>query len=443
MAHPSPHHVPHAAADAADDPAGMVRRGSATFDDLLQRAGSHILDAQQHCAELTVREVEYAVASHRDLAAALALLGRTLVGPQPAAGRIAPEVATARRGVAALEQLGAARPWDEPIPVTGPCEDLHGAARAVRAAADLWSTHHDPAGAPRGPESSRLRHPAVLGAASRAWLELVGSSAVVADRLADLVAALDVDPSLSRKLRLHPRVPGASSAITGGQLEHVGVTVARPPIRQQQGPLTELHDRVLGVRQRAWSMARNGSAPVLALKNMAAIGEALSRAARAVEWVESPAWARATGGPTHTRSGGAWAEVCEIVSTLRSPHYLKHPIQVERMAIERLLARVTARGSGIPRAEVAAALADAIQLYSQVAMFNLDALLQAHARGDVYIVGSAIPGNVITRGCDVLLEVKLAKSIAPVPAFTIRRLQRAYRAVAPGPDPVANDPTAA
>ena len=102
---------------------------------------------------------EVAVA-HRDLSFALAHLGRVLA--QPAAGATDQGRRRARRhGPEArllrdLERRGAPRDWSVSPPEDGTAaRDLWESARAIRAAADLWATHHTPAGAPRSPESSR------------------------------------------------------------------------------------------------------------------------------------------------------------------------------------------------------------------------------------------------------------------------------------------------
>lgn len=428
---------------------GAAPAASASFGDLLLRAGHHLDQARQLCATLPAEEsaIGDAVAAHRDISSALALLGRVLAEPQHDAGRRAgSDAADPWRPVRALERLGAPRPWDQPAPATPPGTELHAAARSVRAAADLWTTHHDPAGAPRGPESSRVRHPAVLGAASRDWRGLVDASALIAEQLCVLVASHDLDPTLAHGVQQYPRTAGSdASPGPGPDHDRLGITVARPAVRRQHGPLAELADRLLAVRQMAWTMARAGSAPVVVLRNMAEIGVSLCRAADASAGPDRFAAARGPRGLTRPAAtpGAGWREVAEIVSTLRSLHPVHHSVQVERMAIERILGQITARGSALPRAEVATALADAVQLYSQVAGFNREALRQAHMRGDMYIRASCIPGNAVARSNDALLHIKLSGVIAPAPAFTVRRLDRAYRSVTGGQDPVLGGPRAA
>ena len=189
-----PGHTP-----SPDRPPGPTpaRRSSTTYSELTRRAAGCISLAHTSTqAGADDPQAQAALlAAHRDLAAALVHLGRTLArpmaaprtegadhpspGPFPRRRRGGPDARLLR----SLATEAVARDWCEPPPGEGPAAELAQAARFIRTAADLWATHHDGAGRPRSAEASRMRHPAMLGAASREWRSLVALAAEAADAM--------------------------------------------------------------------------------------------------------------------------------------------------------------------------------------------------------------------------------------------------------------------
>ncbi|MGB7962606.1 MAG: hypothetical protein WCF12_06550, partial [Propionicimonas sp.] len=218
--------------------------------------------------------LEDAVAAHRDLTAALAHLGRTIAAP----GGEPRDLPLIER----LESIARPRAWTAPGPSTEPGVALDHSARLTRAAADLWATHHTPAGAPRSPEASRLRHPAVLGAASRSWRDLVAAAADSCAALGARAEELGIgNPASMLQDRADPAgdYPRPEPSRIASPPAPVAITVARPAVCTAQGPMVELTDRVNRLRHLAWSLAAQEMAPAHVLRNLAATGAALGQAA--------------------------------------------------------------------------------------------------------------------------------------------------------------------
>lgn len=371
--------------------------------------------------------------AHRDLTAALTHLGRTLAGP----GGEPPDLPLIER----LEAVACTRDWAAPLPASEPGKALTQGARLTRAAADLWSTHHTATGAPRSPEAARLRHPAVLGAANRGWKDLVAAAA-------DTCAALD---ARAEELGLEGPVAATGTTLTiasyprpepsgpESPAARVAITVARPAVRTAEGPMAELSDRVDRLRHLAWSMANHGIAPAHVLRNLAATGLGLSRAAAQSSRDAMKALPR---GP---RSGDlriaadcaaqrseAWRIVAGHVAALRTPDSTRHSIQIERIQIERLLKQVTRAEAATPLPSTAEDLVRLTLEFDEVARLNALALRKAHSRGDVLIAGRAVPRELLAERDD-LLRARLTNIAVRAPQMSVRRIERAYRAVT-GPD---------
>lgn len=421
--------------------------------------------------------------AHRDLSAALAHLGRTLMLPIATAPTTQRRAARRRgptgRVLMDLERRGRGRDWALPEPDPGTAaRDVWEAARAIRAAADLWATHHSASGAPRTPESSRMRHPAVLGAATREWEALVATARDVADALLraigtdhhDQAQRVDSGADLTHLVSY----PGTTArAMAAGSV--VDVTVARPLPSRSGDALTLLAESVTRLRQAAWTLAESGQAPIPALANLAAVGAALSLAA--AEAAETLVGAEGVGVPEpadRAHSGGsgraavrvgasdhpgaealrrmhaAWAEAGEALADLRSPHPSTTILQVERLDVLALLRRVhterrqvdssdrTATGAGGSAADLAALA----RSYADVAGFNARGLGAAAARGDIYIRGEALPQHSLARRPD-LLQAKLEKALVPAPTVVVMALEGSYRGVLRALDDHARDGTPA
>ena len=380
------------------------------------------------------------VAAHQDLAAALIHLGGTLTRPL----RPGPEGPGRRRGgpdarlLRSLETVARARDWTTPGPADGPGADLSEAARLIRSAADLWATHHCADGRPRSPEASRMRHPSTLGAASREWRTLVTLAATVAEALAENGPYPTLSEAEMVALRDFPR-PGKGTRESAAPHGLLDLTVARPGIRRGRPALEELADRASRLRHVAWTLAEVGSAPATVHGNLAAIGIALNRATAMAHRSLAQGTAVAPTRERHVEaairaeeSESRWREVADQIRALRTPHPGAHPIQIERLDIDRLLSRAVPSGVPLVRPEVGWSLSRIADSFSEVAAHNASALRAAHDRGDLLLVGRAIPTDALPRRPD-LLEARLTDQVIPAPTTVITRLEASYRAIAREP----------
>jgi hypothetical protein len=434
----SPLHAP-APAAAAALASVPARRSSTTYADLTSQAARCIARARamacSPAAGARGTNATDAAALH-DLAAALVNLGEALARPlAPAAGpprrrRGGPDARLLR----SLEAVAVARDWSEPRPAEGPGAALAEAAFLIRSAADLWSTHHSADGRPRSPEASRMRHPATLGAASSEWRTLVARTADTGEAMAQHSARSGLSETAVEDLRKFPRPHGEGSAPAARE-DLLDLTVARPGIRRGQLPLDELSDRVTRLRHLAWTLAEVGSAPATVQGNLAAIAISLHRAAanahRSMAEHAPPGPARTRHLKAATRAEKAqlrWRDVAAHVQALRTPHPGAHPIQIERLDIERLLSRVAPSGLPQSKPEVGWALSRIAESFVEVAEHNAVALRAAQDRGDLLLVGRAIPTEALSRRPD-LLTARLTDQVIPAPTAMITRLESSYRAI--------------
>jgi len=402
-------------------------------------------------------------AAYRDLADALAHLGSMLMTPAPrvpTAGR----TTRVRRGpdthlLASLREVARARDWDDPHPVEGIAADLDRAAVLLRAAADLWATHHTPDGHPRSIEGSRMRHPATLGAALREWRWMVTLSTALAAALADREGAtgLTAGSEDHHDLASFPLPAGgtaragsaragsaragsarAGSARAGTPPGLLDLTVARPGRLRGQPPLSELAQRIDRLRYLAWKLAETGSAPATVHGNMAAIAVAVHQAAAEAHrsmarcMPVGPEWRRHVQAEARAREGlSRWQVVVEEVRSLRSAHPATHPIQVERLDIHRLLGRLAPRTGAVTSREICTELSRLAESFADIAGSNAQAVRAAHDRGDLLLIGRAIPQEALPRRPD-LLRARLSDEVIPAPALSIGRLEATYRDIARG-----------
>ena len=217
------------------------------------------------------------------------------------------------------------------------------------------------------------------------------------------------------------------------------LTVARPGIRRGQPPLDELADRVARLRHLAWTLAEAGSAPATVHGNLAAIGVALHRAAAhahqslAERAPNSCARQRHVEAASRAQEAQAqWREVAGQVRALRTPHPQAHPIQIERLDIDRLLSRAAPGGIPLSRPEVGWALSRIAESFTEVAAHNAAALTAAQDRGDLLLIGRAIPTGALPRRPD-LLEARLTDQVIPAPTGVVATLVANYRAIAREP----------
>ena len=214
--------------------------------------------------------------------------------------------------------------------------------------------------------------------------------------------------------------------------------VARPQVRRGGPPLDELSDRVDRLRHLAWTLADLGSAPATVHTNFAAIGRSLHRAAHAAHEAlasraaDAPARERHLAAMARAQAGAArWQEVFDQLRALRTPHTSTHPIQIERLDIDRLLSRAAPSGVLLFRPEVAWTLSRIAESFGDVAVHNVRAVRGAQERGDLLLLGRAIPSDILARRPD-LVVARLADQVIPAPTATVRRLEASYRMVSPG-----------
>ncbi len=383
--------------------------------------------------------------AHRDLAAALAHLGRALT--RPPAG-VTARGSTRRRGgtegrlLRCLEVVAAPRDWETPMPATGPRGALADASVLIRAAADLWATHHTADGQPRSPDAARMRHPSTLGAASRQWRLLVRLLAGALTSHPDVAAGLtaperDAVDTLSRTTR--------TAKPSEASLKLLELTVAHPVPRRGQPALDALGDRVGRLRRLVWALAETGGSPAVVQSNIAAIGIALNRAAATVHRHEAHR-ARHVGARSRhldaaaraESAGSAWRFVAEQLRDLRTPHPGSHPIQIERLEIDRLLAGVATDAGAGTRPEIAWTLGRLAASFAEIADLSRRALQGGYERGDLLLLGRAIPTEALSRRPD-LLQARLTDQVVQAPTAVFTQLECAYRAAA-GDAPITQAP---
>ena len=242
---------------------------------------------------------------------------------------------------------------------------------------------------------------------------------------------------------IFPEVPasrlGAVSAIHRDQ--PVDFTVARPGVRRTQGTLTELADRVDRLRHLAWATGGSASpsqvsgTPAIVLANLAAIGVALNRAAAQAHRTA----AAAVSGPSravHLQAAEQaqatqlrWRDAADLIRCLRTPHAPTHPVQVERLDIHALLRQLPSAPRATAAIETAWALTRITDAYAEVAEHNAEGLALAHERGDLLLLGRAIPRDALPRRPD-LLAARLHDQVINTPTLVVDRLIDLYRELA-------------
>lgn len=451
---PTPHRIPVALPPADSRQIGASRRspslvdparsGPATYSELTRSAATALAQALVSCADeaLTIAALHESVAAHRHVTARLVLLGRAITAPLYATRSRATAQDPGRRATAdarllrQLESVAQPRDWSAPVPAAGSTAGwLHRAADLVGAAAELWATHHDPAGSARGPEASRLRHPATLGAAVREWRELVLVAGAMADELVGAATSfLPAGEDRARLLVGLPKYPQPAWRRDRRPRHPLTLTVARPHPRSVDD-LQALRERVRHLRHTAWRLGRAGIAPVPVVANLAAIGVLLHQAASEARRGEraapehGPVAAAPVALPSPSQRTGteAWREVGRAAEPLRSPHPAQTAVQVERLDVRRLLERLVpaedARRGSVNQATVQA-LADLAAEFDLMAPDLLRAVRGAAGRNELYVRGRALTNDLLPRSPE-LLEAKLRDGIAPAPTAMLRRLEAA------------------
>ena len=77
-------------------------------------------------------------------------------------------------------------------------------------------------------------------------------------------------------------------------------------------------------------------------------------------------------------------------------------------------------------------------MFSQIAAFHAESIRSAHERGDLLLMGRAVPTEALPRRPE-LLEARLSDRVIPAPSHTITQLEAAYRAIAEHQDVAVPD----
>ncbi len=376
-------------------------------------------------------------AAHRDLTHALAHLGSTLLGlgsvSTLAAARPSGPADSDRRLVMLLARRAVLHDWEQPPAEVGTTADrLAQAARALRAAADLWATHHTQVGEARSPEASRMRHPAMLGAAVREWRGLVVMARAMADQLSHHSRASGRRAPLYRDLIGYP-VPRDGGPTSEARV--IDLTVARPARRRSSDPLIEIEERTTQLRALAWRMSQAGMAPVDLLANAAAIAVVLANAAERTS--RSAARLDPDAAPAHllaadraAAQGRAWRAVGPLLHDLRSPLRPSPALVTERRDLETLVERAAAATGTTSRAdEVADVLVRASDRFADVAAYLALALRRARGRRAVLLSGRALTHTMLGKK-DKLLTAKVRDQVVVAPDRIVVSIEQALRAAA-------------
>lgn len=395
-----------------------------------------------------------AVTAHADLSSALVDLGGTIRGTACRRRDSADS-----RVLAALDERSRRTPWAEPGEAVPPhtaggavAGHVRSAARCIRAASDLWATHLGHAGAPRSPEGARLRHPSFLGAALRHWRALIAAAGEIAEALATLASGPGVDPRLLVAVRDYPTPPGVPDRPPA-----VALPLARPTPRRVGDPLLEISDRIDRIHRHVWELDRADRVSAAVLINVAGIGTLLARAAEHAHTAgalggadAADRAARAAGADAAQRQLQAWSGVAAHVGPLRSPDG-PTILQVERLDLARLAERALGaqydlgarrdrqhdhsrhcadahEAERVP-APVGRHLLDACLEFAQVAEPCARSVRRLQQQGRLYMVGRAVPREVLARRPD-LLAARLSDRIVAAPTSVARRLESQLHAVA-------------
>jgi hypothetical protein len=393
----------------------------ATFSSLHSQAQRHLEIAHRLLSggSASPEAPDALCAYHADLTVALAHLGQTILGDRPGS-----RPSLDRRMIEELRRGGRTAAWrDDPVDdVTTAGHHLVAAARAVRASADLWSTHHCALGQPRSPEAARLRHPTVIGTAMKHWRLLVWGAHGIARQLVLLEFGEGGLADESRTfLSRYPR-PRSSP----GSLPDLPLALARPPRRPSSDPFVSVADQVDRVHRHVWELAAAERITAAVLMNVAAIGLQLARAWARYEMEQHKV-------PHATLA--LWAEVAAQTTSVRTADPARTVLQMERLDLARTLERCESR-SGRWRhrttEEKAEALRQACLDYARVATTCARAVRSLSKDGALYVTGTSLPGGLITRRPD-LIGHKLGDRILPAPPLVARRLEATLHRIGAGP----------
>jgi len=397
------------------------------------------------------RDALAAVASYRDLLAALHRHGWELLG---AARHLAsatastgadPRDVAAVRFVDSLAIRARRRRFGEPVPDAAPSSTWAAAAAAVRAATDLLATHRDPAGGWRTPEAELLDQPSVR-AVGLAGLADLATTVAAADRQLSLrcrQAGLGWRELARRVPDLFP-VRCAAQELGLACVPEVrfagvfdGLEVARPDVRAGD-PVVELGDRILRLRRVAWLLTREPHVGAASLIDFAAAGVIFhsSVAARLGSKApeldgDPPAWSMLR--RAHDARDG-WSLVHVQVRQLRTATLGLGVVRADLLGVRDLLCRLAPAGtSGAETTDHAerrlqAVLHGGIDAFTDIAAWNATVVDNLAARGQLHVPGRNLTGDQINDQ-PRLIAAKLHNRLTAAPEECVRRLAAAYRSV--------------
>jgi hypothetical protein len=426
--------------------------GRATYGDLL-RDTTHALavaNTRLVSAGFTSQaEAQRAVAAYRDTADGLGVLGSRLVQPAnrltAVADRSHPDdrVAAGARLAARLQGLGRPTPWtelgDEPS-LPGPAGAWRSAAQTARTAQDLLATYWDPHGVRSAPLADQLEDVDQRAGALLEYAGLASTVADAADPLAvravaagipaqdaeDLVAAAEAVTSACVDVRFacHGADPQAFDT----------VQVARPTIRTDQ-PLTEVTDRVARLHRFAWELVGHDrvGAGTLSLYAAAgfmlnsALGQLIEQVNREPDRADSSLLGIAKRADEQAQG---WRTVHRHLAVLRTATPPAIGVRADVARINDQLRQLLDPQHPSPTRALPTLL-HSTDLCGDVARWNLTTLEGQVARGEVWLVGKAIPRD-LTSDRTELAAAKVNGTVVRAPERVVAEATRSYAEVRSG-----------
>ncbi|RYV49542.1 hypothetical protein [Pengzhenrongella frigida] len=365
------------------------------------------------------------------------------------------ERAAVRLGEALDEIVGPTPPWAWVGATISPSPWAN-AAKCVRAATELVSTHSDAAGLPRTPDlDAILRESAARQAGLAGVGDLTATLLAGADHLALRAGQADLPwpevrrllPDMGEAQALARDVAGLGSLPTWLQLDDL--TVAHPPIRTGE-PAAEFADRLGRLRLIAWENARSPHPSVDTLKTYATLGVAVHAHALAFHGLP-PATLRTQ--PQVPRNlaplanrGRAWQDVSRAIFSWRSAEP-GDPVVAEDFArVSGLLRSFAPMAGAQPDLSVADghhladALTSASKTTTEIGRWNRTTVLRMGAANQIYIPAQILTGSQVTE-TEALVEAKIQGRYVPASDHFIDTASTLYRRTAPKKDPALSGPS--
>ncbi len=424
-----------------------------THGELMNLACRH-LDAASLGLErdpLTSRlDAQNAMTAYREVVHALNGHARRVFGPEARvrtireAARPYPEEALAVRLLDSLSRaVNVRRPVPDAVRETAVADHWLDAAKALRAATDLLSTHRAADGTWRTPDSAALDSRGVRKAGIREVAALIATAA-------------DAEPDLYRQVRVaglrhHEvtrRLPdmgavrdaalrlGRPAAADPGDVALLARTqVARPAIRVGD-PVTDLADLLATLRLAAWQLAASERASITSLGKIAAIAirwHATLELVGTSEPAPPPRFADALASGGSPGPGGQWRVARLQLRRLRTLGPASPAMDALTTTTWQRLVSLAPRGvhgsdlGAGDRQRLEAILLRGTEVFGEVADWNATTVQRLSNTGQLYVPARALTGDEVTDHPD-LAAAKLAGRYVAARPEHLRPLLVAYAA---------------